>query len=49
MGPIYYQRLKHMVNDKIHARGRGRMNALTGQPNEEKNEIGLRVGEMEKV
>ena len=49
MGPIYYQRLKHMVDDKIHVRGRGRRNALTGQPNEgRKHGCGLRVGEMEK-
>jgi len=49
MGCVYYQRLKHMVNDKIHARGRGRRNATTGQPNEgRKRGGGQRVGEMEK-
>lgn len=49
MGPTYYQRLKHMVNDKIHARGRGRRNQLTHQPNDGRsNGGGLRVGEMEK-
>lgn len=49
MGPTYYQRLKHMVDDKIHARGRGRKNALTHQPNDGRsNGGGLRVGEMEK-
>ena len=49
IGPTYYQRLKHMVNDKIHARGRGRRNALTHQPNDGRsNGGGLRVGEMEK-
>ena len=49
MGPTFYQRLKHMVNDKIHARGRGRRNQLTHQPNDGRsNGGGLRVGEMEK-
>ena len=49
IGPIFYQRLKHMVDDKINARGRGRRNQLTGQPNEGKKKGGgQRVGYMEK-
>ena len=37
------------LDDKIHVRGRGRRNALTGQPNEgRKHGSGLRVGEMKK-
>ena len=28
-GPIFYQRLKHMVQDKMHARARGRYTTLT--------------------
>lgn len=49
IGPTFYQRLKHNAEEKIHARGRGRKEFLTRQPNEgRQNGGGLRVGEMEK-
>jgi DNA-directed RNA polymerase beta subunit len=49
MGPIYYQRLKQMVEDKINYRDTGPKTMMTHQPTQGRsNGGGMRLGEMER-
>ncbi|KAK8139861.1 DNA-directed RNA polymerase I subunit RPA2 [Apiospora sp. TS-2023a] len=49
IGVVYYQRLRHMVNDKYQVRTTGPVVSTTGQPIKgRKRGGGIRVGEMER-
>ncbi|KAI6247239.1 DNA-directed RNA polymerase I subunit RPA2 [Erysiphe necator] len=49
IGLVYYQRLRHMVNDKYQVRTTGPVTQMTGQPIKgRKKGGGIRVGEMER-
>ncbi|KAL4183781.1 hypothetical protein AMTRI_Chr11g99980 [Amborella trichopoda] len=49
IGPVYYQRLRHMVSDKFQVRSTGPINPVTRQPLKgRKTGGGIRFGEMER-
>ncbi|KAL8830982.1 MAG: hypothetical protein Q9191_001131 [Dirinaria sp. TL-2023a] len=49
VGIVFYQRLRHMVNDKFQVRTTGPITQLTGQPIKGRSKGGgIRVGEMER-
>ncbi|KAL6569795.1 DNA-directed RNA polymerase I subunit RPA2 [Orobanche minor] len=49
IGPVYYQRLRHMVSDKFQVRSTGKTDQVTRQPIKgRKRGGGVRFGEMER-
>jgi DNA-directed RNA polymerase II subunit RPB2 len=45
MGPTFYQRLEHMVDDKIHSRSTGPLVLLTRQPSKGRSRDGRLIFE----
>ena len=49
IGPLYNIRIKHLVDDKVHGRAEGPIQALNRQPLEGRSrDGGLKIGEMER-
>ena len=49
MGPLYFMRIKHLTQDKLNSRGKGRKEIRTHQPTGGRgSEGGMRIGEMER-
>ena len=49
IGPTFYMRLKHLVQDKIHSRARGPTQVLTRQPPEGKEVVDIEIKRTDNI